>query len=138
MAWDGKNPSLTFPNSSLSSTQGGQTAPSHLQLCGDQCLRGPTCLRHRAPASWPLCRASGAWPHLARKGPWALSDGCTSSGISTKRISKHERQGRLPREPTLYRNMLDAINETEQQFWPHQKYVLLDIKHGLTPRIRRA
>lgn len=26
MAWDGKNPSLTFPNSSLSGTQSGQTA----------------------------------------------------------------------------------------------------------------
>lgn len=28
------------------------------------------------------------------------------------------------RESTLYRDMLDAINETKQQFWTYQKYFL--------------
>lgn len=53
MAWDGKNPSLTFPNSSLSSTQSGQTtlltcssaetSVSELPqagLCAEQVVRG--------------------------------------------------------------------------------------------------
>lgn len=86
-AWNGKNRPQTFPNISPRSTQSRQTALVTCSFVGTSvCSKVPLPEGHRAPGGWSLCRGSGAWPHFTRKGPWALSSGCISYGISTKRI----------------------------------------------------
>lgn len=66
---------------------------SHLQLCAEEVVHGLI---------------------SPEKDPGHCIPDASLMGFLTERIEKHERKGKLPRESTLYRNMLNAINETEQ------------------------
>lgn len=118
--------------------------PSSLQLQGAACLLGaraykllfslaalwgPVSQRSQLPerdSSRRPASVQGKWcmasPHQKR----ALGTECWVHLLQVfcQTDLKHERQGRLFRASTPYRNVPDAISETQQQFWPHQKYFL--------------
>lgn len=106
---------------------------SHLQLCRDQCLR--------APAGWPLCRASGAWPHLARKGPWALSAGVLGAlllGFLPKEFQSMRGRAGCSEYPSYIETCLMQSTKENSSFGLIKNMSSKNIKHNLTPRIRRA